>query len=59
MRHIATLLVLASVILLPLAPIAQGKEAIQWLKGAKGLAAAPEKAGNEKKLMLLEFFHPD
>ncbi len=59
MRHITAVAVLASVFLFILAPVVQAKESIQWLKGSKNLATAQKKAGDENKLLLLDFFHPD
>lgn len=59
MRHITAVAVLVSVFLFILAPVVQAKESIQWLKGSKNLATAQKKAGDENKLLLLDFFHPD
>ncbi|MFQ5863306.1 MAG: hypothetical protein ACE5IC_09340 [Candidatus Brocadiales bacterium] len=61
MRHIPAcivLVVLASLTLLSPTPVAQGKDAIQWLKGSKNFGVASEKATDEKKFLLLDFFHP-
>ncbi|MFQ5956241.1 MAG: hypothetical protein ACE5KK_00525 [Candidatus Brocadiales bacterium] len=58
MRHITALLVLVSLILFSPTPVVEGKDAVQWLKGSKNFGTASEKAGNEEKLLLLDFFHP-
>ncbi len=58
MRHTATFFVLMIGVLFSLAPLAQAGEAVQWLRGSKGLATATERAGDEQKLLLLDFFHP-
>jgi hypothetical protein len=59
MRHITAVAVLVSVFLFILAPVVQAKESIEWLKGSEGLATAKERAAEENKLLLLDFFHPD
>ncbi len=59
MRHITAVAVLVSVFLFILAPVVQAKESIEWLTGPEGLATAQKKAGDENKLLLLDFFHPD
>jgi hypothetical protein len=59
MRHITAVAVLVSVFLFILAPVVQAKESIAWLKGSEGLATAKERAAEENKLLLLDFFHPD
>ncbi len=59
MRHVTAVVVLVSVFLFMLAPVAQAKESIAWLKGSEGLATAKERAAKENKLLLLDFFHPD
>jgi hypothetical protein len=59
MKHVTAAVVLVSAVLLSLAPVVQAKESIQWLKGSKNLATAQKKAGDENKLLLLDFFHPD
>ncbi len=58
MRHVTVFLVLTGLTLLLIAPLAQAGETVQWLRGSKGLAAATEKVNGEKKLLLLDFFHP-
>jgi hypothetical protein len=59
MRHITAVAVLASVFLFILAPVVQAEESIEWLEGPEGLATARERAADENKLLLLDFFHPD
>lgn len=58
MRNVTTFIVLVTAVLFSLAPLAQAGEAVQWLRGSKGLATATERAGDEQKLLLLDFFHP-
>ncbi len=59
MRQITLLFpVLIGLTLFLLAPLIQAGEAVQWLRGSKGLATATERAGDEQKLLLLDFFHP-
>lgn len=59
MRFITTFfVVLVGAAFLSLSPVANGKDAVQWLEGSKGFEAATEKAGSEKKFLLLDFFHP-
>lgn len=59
MRSItALLLLIICTALLSPAPVVEGKESVQWLKGSKGFETASKKAGDEKKLLLLDFFHP-
>lgn len=59
MRYITALFMLASITLLSVTPVVEGKESIQWLKGEEGFEAALEMAEDEKKLLLLDFFHPN
>ncbi|MHC4198095.1 MAG: hypothetical protein ACYSRP_09370 [Planctomycetota bacterium] len=59
MRHITAVVVLVGVFFFMLAPVVQARESIEWLRGPEGLAAAKEKAADENKLLLLDFFHPD
>ncbi len=59
MKHVTAVVVLVSVFLFMLAPVVQAKESIQWLKGSKNLATAQKKAGDENKLLLLNFFQLD
>ena len=59
MRDITTVAVLVSVFLFILSPVVQAKESIEWLEGPEGLATAKERAAEENKLLLLDFFHPD
>jgi hypothetical protein len=59
MRYITALFMLASITLLSVTPVVEGKESIQWLKGEEGFEAASEMAEDEKKLLLLDFFHPN
>lgn len=58
MRYITALFILTSITLLPVTRVADGKEVVQWLKGEDGFETASERAGDEKKLLLLDFFHP-
>ncbi len=58
MKHVTAVVVLVSVFFFMLAPVVQAKESIEWLRGPEGLATARERAADENKLLLLDFFHP-
>lgn len=58
-RHgIIALSILVGLSLLLFAPVVEGRETVQWLRGSKDFGKATERAETEKKLLLLDFFHP-
>lgn len=55
--RIIALSLLATLSLLLTMPV-EGQETIQWLHGTKDFEKATKQARAEKKLLLLDFFHP-